>query len=325
MTTSRTSARPPPVDRLLAKFKGADKLERTTRISLPAELLSLLCDEAITVLRQDPIVLNILAPVNVIGDIHGQFYDLLTYFQRGGSLPQTSYLFLGDYVDRGYNSIETISYLLALKIKHPKSVWMLRGNHETPEVSKLYGFQEECEARYHGAGLFEKFTEVFRWLPMAAIISDRIFCVHGGLSRDLATLDLLRKIQRPLDIPDEGMLADLLWADPDKDVKGYDESVRGTSYVFGADVVREFLDANDFDLICRGHQCVMGGFDFPFPQDQSVLTVFSAPNYCDELGNNGAMLKVDQLLRCSFEIIPPPGVKPNHDRPATGISRKDYT
>jgi serine/threonine-protein phosphatase PP1 catalytic subunit len=298
-------------------MKAVDRTQRDKPIKLAPEKLYALCEEAIRVLNNDPIILNVEAPVNVLGDIHGQFYDLLTFFQLGGLPPQKSYLCLGDFVDRGENSIETISYLLALKIKYPGHVWLLRGNHETPEISDMYGFREECDERY-GTDLFPRFTEVFRYLPLAAIIGERIFCVHGGLSPDLTSLDQLRELKRPLDIPPEGLLADLLWADPSNEINEWEPSERGTSYMFPGRVVRDFLDRNEFDLLCRGHQCVPNGFEFPFPEDQSTLTVFSAPDYCGEMGNKGAMLKVDAELRCSFEFVVLKTAHPDPKRPSTG-------
>jgi serine/threonine-protein phosphatase PP1 catalytic subunit len=161
----------------------------------------------------------------------------------------------------------------------------------------------------------------FQWLPLAAVIEDRIFCVHGGISPELDSLDGLRSLKRPIDIPDEGLLADLLWADPDAETDGYEISERGTSYSFGATVVQEFLDKNKFDLLCRGHQCVPKGYEFPFEDSQSTLTVFSAPNYCGEMGNYGAMLKVDAELMCTFELIAPPAPPPPADEahPAIGV------
>jgi serine/threonine-protein phosphatase PP1 catalytic subunit len=215
--------------------------------------------------------------------------------------------------------------LLALKVKYPKNIWMLRGNHETPEISRLYGFFDDCHDRYGSAELFDKFTQVFRWLPLIAIISDRIFCVHGGLSRELADLKQIASIARPLDIPDEGLLADLLWADPSPEHSGYMDSDRGTSYTFGRDVAQAFLERHDFDLICRSHQVVHNGYEFPFSPDQSVLTVFSAANYCGDFGNKGAMMTVNGNLRCSFSFIEPPPVPATPPRPTTGMLKRPGT
>ena len=161
--------------------------------------------------------------------------------KRCGKPPETKLLFLGDYVDRGRNSIETFAYLLAMKVKYPSEVWLLRGNHETRDISQLYGFWNECTERY-GPRLWEKFVDVFSYLPLAAVISNRIFCVHGGLSKGLTNLDTIKNMKRPIDIPDSGPLADLLWADPSNEHDGFEESERGTSYTYGVDVVEEFLN-----------------------------------------------------------------------------------
>jgi serine/threonine-protein phosphatase PP1 catalytic subunit len=150
------------------------------------------------------------------------------------------------------------------------------------------------------------------------VISERIFCVHGGLSQQLKSLRDIEKLQRPLDIPSHGLLADLLWSDPDPSHSGYAPSDRGTSHTFGLDVVEDFMRTFDFDLICRAHQVVSEGFEFPFHPNQSILTVFSARNYCDEFGNKGAILKVDANLRCSFDALDPPNGAIEPIRPVTG-------
>jgi serine/threonine-protein phosphatase PP1 catalytic subunit len=297
----------PRVDHILLQLRQAESFERHTRVKLMAHDLKWLAEESINVLGADPTVLSIEAPIRVIGDLHGQFYDLLALLRLGGLPPSTSYLFLGDYVDRGQNSIETIAYLLALKMKFPQNIWVLRGNHETRDVCALYGFLHECKERYDEA-LFDCFIETFSYLPIAAIVSGRIFCVHGGLSPEFYDVRQLKNRKRPLDPAADRLVTDLLWSDPNPDIEGYEMSERGTSYTFGRDVVREFLDLNNFDLLCRGHQIVTDGFEFPFPGDNSTLTVFSAPNYCDEYRNKGAMLKVDGELRCSFQTINVPRV-----------------
>jgi serine/threonine-protein phosphatase PP1 catalytic subunit len=283
--------------------------------------LNWLCDVACDTFKNDPLVLRVDAPLCVIGDLHGQFLDLLKFLGMGGQPPKTSYLFLGDYVDRGDNSIETFAYLLALKVKYPRHIWMLRGNHETPDISRMYGFLDECR-RCASEELFDRFAEVFRWLPLIAIISDRIFCVHGGLSQDLVDLKQIAATRRPLDIPDSGLLADLLWADPDNDQPGYAESERGTSYTFGPDVANAFLKEHDFDLICRAHQVVPNGFEFPFTPQHTVITLFSASNYCNDYGNKGAMMTVNANLRCSFSFVEAPPPPSAVLRPVTGMLKR---
>lgn len=315
MSEAQTQAR---LKNLYDKLFKQKNLQKSQFIPLDKNELHWLCTLSIETLKKDDMLLKLTAPICVVGDVHGQFTDLMKFLDQGGPPPQTQYLFLGDYVDRGYNSVETITTLLCLKNLYPQNVWLLRGNHETRDISQLYGFDEECKERYD-EDLWYKFNEVFCYLPLAAIISSRIFCVHGGLSQDLQSLEQIAQIQRPIEVPEQGFIADLLWADPSPESMGYTESERGTSYTFGADIAEYFLQENDFDLICRAHQVVMDGFEFPFFPNQTVVTVFSAPNYCEEFGNKGAMLKIDEALTCSFVFVEPPaGSVPDEDvRPAT--------
>lgn len=192
------------------------------------------------------------------GDIHGQYSDLLRLFEYGGFPPDSNYLLLGDYVDRGKQSIETISLLLCYKIKYPDRFHLLRGNHECASINRIYGFYDECKRRF-SVRLWRIFTDCFNCLPVAALIEDKIMCMHGGLSPEIESLDQIKAIQRPLDVPDQGLLCDLLWADPDRDIKGWGDNDRGVSYTFGADKVSEFLKKHDLDLICRAHQVGVGG------------------------------------------------------------------
>lgn len=189
------------------------------------------------------------------GDIHGQFIDLLRLFECGGFPPSASYLFLGDYVDRGKHSLETICLLLAYKIKYPDKLFLLRGNHEDPKVNRVYGFYDECKRRFN-VRLWKIFTDCFNCLPVAALIDEKILCMHGGLSPELNTLDQIKDIERPTEIPDSGLLCDLLWSDPDPDpsTEGWGESDRGVSCTFGANKLVEFLEKNELDLLVRGHQ-----------------------------------------------------------------------
>jgi serine/threonine-protein phosphatase PP1 catalytic subunit len=290
------------LDAIIQLCYDAASLPRDAGVSFDESDLHFVCAAAIPILGSDPVLLRLEAPILVCGDIHGQLCDLLAFLKLGGHIPAQKYLFLGDYVDRGHNGIECFTLLLSLKIRYPAHIWLLRGNHETSDISKLYGFYDECVARYC-AGLWEHFTEVFAWLPIAAIISERIFCVHGGLSPELHELSQIERLARPLAIPTRGLLADLLWSDPDPDRAEWAKSTRGTSFTYGETVVENFLRDNDFDLICRGHQVVPPGYDFPFAPNQSVLTVFSAPGLYEEYGFvKGAMLKVDDALKCSFSV-----------------------
>jgi len=249
-----------------------------------------------------PVLLDLEAPLKIVGDIHGQYYDLLRLFEYGGFPPDANYLFLGDYVDRGPNGLETICLLLSYKIKYPENFFMLRGNHECGSINRIYGFYDECRARFN-LKIWRLFNDCFNCLPLAAIIEDKILCIHGGLSPDLKSLEQIRRIVRPTDIPDAGLLCDLLWSDPDPEAQGWGENDRGVSFRFGPDVVENFLKRHGFDLIVRAHQVVEDGYEF-FAKRQ-LVTVFSAPNYCCEFDNAGAMMSVDDSLMCSFQILRP--------------------
>ena len=172
----------------------------------------------------------------VVGDVHGQYYDLLRIFEYGGFPPESNYLFLGDYIDRGKQSIETVSLLLCYKIKYPENFFLLRGNHECAQINRIYGFYDECKRRY-SIRLWRVFSDVFNCLPVAALVDEKIFCMHGGLSPELKNLDQIKNIMRPTDVPDTGLLCDLLWSDPERGVENYGDNDRGVSFTFGEKVV----------------------------------------------------------------------------------------
>lgn len=220
-------------------------------------------------------------PAQVCGDIHGQFYDLKELFKVGGDVPETNYLFMGDFVDRGFYSVETFLLLLALKVRYPDRITLIRGNHESRQITQVYGFYDECLRKYGSITVWRYCTEIFDYLSLSAIIDGKIFCVHGGLSPSIQTLDQIRTIDRKQEVPHDGPMCDLLWSDPE-DTQGWGVSPRGAGYLFGSDVVAQFNAANDIDMICRAHQLVMEGYKWHF--NETVLTVWSAPNYCYRCG-----------------------------------------
>ncbi|KAJ7249915.1 serine/threonine-protein phosphatase PP1 [Mycena rebaudengoi] len=280
-----------------------------------------LCTTAREIVLGQPVLLEVETPIKVCGDTHGQYYDLLRLFEYGGFPPEANYLFLGDYVDRGKQSIETISLLLAYKIKYPENFFLLRGNHETASISRIYGFYDECKRRYT-VKLWRAFIDCFNCFPIAAIIDDRIFAMHGGLSPDLQSMDQIRRIMRPTDIPDTGLMSDLVWSDPDKDIQGWGENDRGVSFTFGPDVVARFLQKHDMDLICRGHQVVEDEYEF-FAK-RHLVTIFSAPNYGGEFDNAGGIMTVDESLLCSFQILRPAQKTVRHT-PSSGITKNSIS
>lgn len=175
--------------------------------------IRLLCAKARPILMQQPMLLELEAPIKICGDVHGQYSDLLRLFEYGGFPPISNYLFCGDYVDRGKQSIETICLLLAYKIQYPENFFVLRGNHESAGINRIYGFYDECKRRY-SIRLWKIFSDVFNCLPVAALVDEKILCMHGGLSPELHDLQQIADLQRPCDVPDAGLLCDLLWSDP---------------------------------------------------------------------------------------------------------------
>ena len=274
----------------------------TQNNQLTQEEIKVLCTKSLEIFMEEPVLLEISAPVNICGDTHGQYNDLLRLFEFGGRPPKTNYLFLGDYVDRGKNSVETMGLLLAYKIKYPNNIYLLRGNHESELINHVYGFYDECRRRYN-LKIYKLFSDCFNWLPISAIVDDKILCMHGGISPDLNSLDKIRKIVRPTEVPDKGLLCDLLWSDPDKNVDGWGTNERGVSYTFNEYIVNKMVEDLDIDLICRAHQVVEKGYEFF--ADKKLVTVFSAPNYCNQFDNAGGMMIVDENLICGFKILTP--------------------
>lgn len=300
------------VDSAISQLVAAKDFPPGQEVNLPEELISKICKTAREIFLQQPMLIEVNAPVNICGDTHGQYSDLLRLFDIGGFPPKTNYVFLGDYVDRAKQSIEVITLLMCYKIKYQESFFLLRGNHECASLNRIYGFYDECKRRYT-VKLWRTFADCFNCFPVAAVVEDKILCMHGGLSPDLDHLSQIFDIPRPTDVPDEGLLCDLLWSDPDQGVMGWGYNARGVSYTFGHDVVNDFLERHELDLICRGHQVVEDGYEFQ--SDRQLVTIFSAPNYCGEFDNAGAMMVVHSDLVCSFKILRPSSHKTEDKAP----------
>ncbi|KAL4461075.1 hypothetical protein ABPG74_016547 [Tetrahymena malaccensis] len=268
---------------------------------LPERDLRRICEKVKELLAEESNVQPVNSPVNICGDIHGQFFDVLELFRKGGDLPENKYIFIGDFVDRGHNSVETIEYLLCLKAKYPQCITLLRGNHESRQTTQAYGFYDEVLRKYGNINPWHYFTEVFDYLPLGAIVDGSVFCVHGGLSPDIKTVDQIRVIHRKQEIPLEGPFTDLLWSDPD-DVGSWAMNSRGAGWLFGDKVTSDFNHINGFQLICRAHQLAHEGYQYWF-NEKNLVTVWSAPNYCYRMGNKASILKLDEKLNTHFEIF----------------------
>ncbi|KID97851.1 Serine/threonine-specific protein phosphatase/bis(5-nucleosyl)-tetraphosphatase, partial [Metarhizium majus ARSEF 297] len=338
---------------------------------IPEAQVRELCHRARELLIEEGNVVTVSAPVTICGDIHGQFHDLMELFRVGGDVPDTNYLFMGDFVDRGFYSLESFLLLLCLKVRYPDRMTLIRGNHESRQITTVYGFYDECLRKYGSANVWRYCCDVFDYLALGAIVlgasntlssasgpvdeeteievcdqngsimsrfprqrqrqqssqpsssqeqgangsgpagqtgppgsgasgssngsvgnpAGAVLCVHGGLSPLIDTVDKIRLIDRKQEVPHEGAMCDLLWSDPD-DIDGWGLSPRGAGFLFGADIVKVFNHRNDLSLIARAHQLVMEGFKEMF--DASIVTVWSAPNYCYRCGNVAAVLELTE-------------------------------
>nr|CDS22966.1 protein phosphatase 1, catalytic subunit, beta isozyme [Echinococcus granulosus] len=279
-------------------------------LMLTSDEMTSICRSVRTLFLTQPGLLDLGGPIKVCGDIHGQYDDLLRLFELCGLPDKVNYLFLGDYVDRGRQSLETICLLFCYKLRYPTRFFLLRGNHESQAISRIYGFFEECRRRF-SVKLWRTFIDAFSCMPVSAIIENQIFCCHGGLSPEMLTPELtsladlkrkIREIIRPCDVPDCGLLCDLLWSDPwylesvgdGREPRGWEPSERGVSYMFGPDIIDRFLERFNLDLICRAHQVVEDGYEFY--ANRSLVTIFSAPNYCGEFDNAAAVFCLNRAV-----------------------------
>ncbi|QSS55327.1 serine/threonine phosphatase PP-X isozyme 2 [Histoplasma capsulatum var. duboisii H88] len=353
---------------------------------IPEHQVRELCYKARELLIEEGNVVSVDAPVTICGDIHGQFHDLMELFRVGGDVPDTNYLFMGDFVDRGFYSLESFLLLLCLKVRYPDRITLIRGNHESRQITTVYGFYDECIRKYGSANVWRYCCEVFDYLALGALIlgasselepsgpatndatqsavatgdeelesevlnskgevtfstyrrrdsgggsqdsstdvredissslptgtptrsgpagtgatsdsmgsigntTGAVFCVHGGLSPLVDSIDKIRLIDRKQEVPHEGAMCDLLWSDPDE-IEGWGLSPRGAGFLFGGGIVKHFSHKNDLSLIARAHQLVMEGFKEMF--DGGIVTVWSAPNYCYRCGNVAAILELGE-------------------------------
>ena len=280
--------------------------------------IKILCDKAKEILKKESNVVQVKTPVTICGDIHGQYFDLMELFKIGGHPPDTNYLFMGDYVDRGYYSIESVTILLCLKVRFPNRITLTRGNHESRQITQVYGFFDECMRKYGNSNVWKYYTDLFDYLPICAVVDNSIFCLHGGLSPSIETLDNIKMLERFQEVPQEGPMCDLLWSDPE-DRFGWGMSPRGAGYIFGHDISEQFNRTNKLSLISRAHQLMMNGYNWA--HDRQVCTIFSAPNYCYRCGNQAAIMEVDENNKQTFLQFDP---SPNQGDDKTDKNKRTH-
>ncbi|UJR38499.1 hypothetical protein I4U23_031166 [Adineta vaga] len=280
------------------------------------------------IFEREPNMLLVQRPVTIVADVHGQFYDLLTILSAGGDPSNTRYLFLGDYVDRGQFECECIFLLFALKIKYPQNINLLRGNHETRQMTKSFQFKLECEKKYQSKTLYNACMHAFDALPICALVDSRFLCMHAGISPDIHTLADIEQLDRFKETPNSGSLCDLLWSDPSEEFDQLNDqeppfkpnNVRGCSYFFSYYACREFLLRNKLLSIIRGHEVQKNGVRFFHKSSRTnfpvLISLFSAPNYCDTYNNVAAILKLSESQQLSVVHIDAHGhpfVLPNYE------------
>ena len=268
---------------------------------LPEDEVKDLCSKAKELFAQESNIQIVHCPITVCGDIRGQFHDLLELFKVGGYAPHTNYLFLGNYVGRGYFSVESVSLLLALKLKYPNRIYLIRGNQESRQISKMFGFYDECFVKYgNNPEIWNIFMDLFDFLPLCALIENKILCLHGGLSPRIQTLEEINNLNRKQELPDHGPMNDLFYSTPDERVGG-GPYPHGAGILFGGDISRNFIFINKLNMICRAHQLFQNGFHWA--HENTVLTIFSAPNYCYRCGNLAAIMEIDENMKYELQTF----------------------
>ena len=266
---------------MIAAFDGIFTAQTIAEANIPQfdqSEIKQLCLLSLDLFDRQETVLYINQPVVIVGDVHGSLEDLARLIKHFGKPPDTKYLFLGDYVDRGDFSVPVLTYLLAIACKYPDSVYLIRGNHEFSHINRVYGFYEEILATGESELTWEYFQEVFYYMPLAAVLYDSIFCVHGGLSPSLVQIRRLEMVDRPVpNYFNDPVIADIVWSDPSDDIEEFSPNPRGSGVLYGPGAIERFLDLNHYQLLIRGHQCTANGVHL-FANSMG-LTVFSCSDY----------------------------------------------
>lgn len=267
-------------------------------LPLDERIVKMICLKLMEILHTEDNLLVLDAPINIVGDLHGQYEDLLSLFNEAGGYDKGRFLFMGDYVDRGYYSLNTFLLLAMLKIQRPNEVFLLRGNHECRTITRTYGFYDEVLLNYGSFEIWQMVMNVFDLLPLCALVGKDVFSVHGGLSPAVPLISMVHDIYRIQEIPETGPLADLLWSDPAEEITEWKyPNPRGAGFSFGADATKKFCHLNRLRLVTRSHQLAEKGYLYYFKDltkipEGRLLLVWSAPNYCYTSGNSATFLQL---------------------------------
>ncbi|OHS99817.1 serine/threonine protein phosphatase [Tritrichomonas foetus] len=265
---------------------------------VPIDVVTEVCLRLLDLLNKEDNIVLLASPITICGDVHGQYEDVIQLFKTAGNNFDQKFLFLGDYVDRGYYSLNTFLLLAMLKIKYPHQYTLLRGNHESRQTTMLYGLYNEILQNYGTASLYNLLMSVFDMLPICALIDNNVFAAHGGLSPLLPLIGMVQKEDRNAELPTIGPLADITWSDPDERVQQWLKNARGAGYLFGADQTKKFCHLNKVKLVLRSHQMAMEGYQWYFNDIEEeggqlgrLLLVWSAPDYAYVSKNAATILQ----------------------------------
>ena len=282
------------LDQIINRLWNYEMLEEYTILQIT--------NKAIELMSQEPTVLTIPLPCTIVGDIHGQFHDLKELFNIGGTPPETNYVFLGDYVDRGHYGLECLLLLVTLKLRFPTRISLLRGNHECTLQTRDYGFYDECMKKYGNVNVWKYCVRMFEFMATAAVLDNEIFCVHGGLSQTATTLDEIKALERCKQIPPTGGYCELMWSDPDENqLEKFVKSSRSAGAMFNGQAVAEFNQTNGTRLICRAHQLAQDGYQWFF--GNTLVTVWSAPKYYYRMDNVASVMEIDSPTVYNFRVF----------------------
>lgn len=278
------------IDKLIEKLYSCKPLK--------SKELIFIIEKSKEIISKENNVLEVQCPITICGDIFGRFHNLVELFNLGGRIPYTNYIFMGNYINKGYYSIETLSLLLCLKIRYPKRIYLLRGNHECSQYSIIYGFYDECIRKYGYPGIYNYFIDLFKYFPLAALIEGKILCLHSGLSPSIKTIDDIKLINRVQDdYWEDDIFLGLLYNEPG-DCSWFTPYSKGSGYIFGENISKEFCRVNGLDLIVRGSCYIPKGYKLM--HDNKVCSICSSPNAYYRNDNEGAIMEVDENKNYNF-------------------------